>query len=155
MAGELRIFQGGKAANDPYWNLEEWDDDELIRGQRKNKHGNFSNKPVKYIPTAVHQELVKRQMRLAVHHLNAHLYEAADMLVKIIKSPNTDDSDRMRAIQMLFDRTMGKAPEKVEVSSDSPWVLALKDMTMVGDRGQANDIIDIEPIDTEDDDPWM
>lgn len=153
--GELRVFQGGKAANDPYWDLDEWDDDELMRGQRKNAKGNFANKPVKYIPTAVHQELVKRQMRLAVHHLNAHLYKAADMLVRIIMSPNTDDGDRMRAIQMLFDRTMGKAPEKVEVTSDSPWVLALKDMTMVGDRGQANDIIDIEPIDTEEDDPWM
>lgn len=152
--GELRLF--GRKDDDPYWDLDEWDDDELYRGQRKNSRGTFANKPLKYIPTSVHQELVKRQMRLAQHHLNAHLFKASQALVDIITSPGTEDSDRMRAISMLFDRTLGKAPEKVEVTSDAPWVLALRDMVVVGNETQAGDqasVIDVDP--QEDDDPWM
>ncbi len=142
----------GRKEDDPYWDLDSWDEDELIRGQRKNAKGTFANKPVKYIPTSVHQELVKRQMRLASHLLNAKLFMAAKMLVDIITSPSTEDPTRLRAIGMLFDRTMGKAPEKVEVTSDAPWVLALRDVAVVGTDRQA-DVIDIDPI--EEDDPWM
>lgn len=161
MGNAAAIF--GKPEEDPYWDLDDWDDDELLRGQRKNKNGKFANKPVRYVPTKVHQELVKRQMRLAKHHLNAHLMMASRMLIDIIRSPTTDDGDRLKAIAMLFDRTMGKAPEKVEVTSDAPWVLALQNMTVVGNDDQLpnpladsisnTDVIDVQS--QEDDDPWM
>lgn len=81
-----------------------WDDEELIRGQRKDRNGRFQGKPPTVVPVALHREITRRQMEKAIQLLNENVSEAAEVLVSIIKGMDTEDKDRLKAIDMLFNR---------------------------------------------------
>jgi hypothetical protein len=40
--------------------LTAWDNEELLRGQRRDRRGNFTGVPPKVVPQAVHAERVRR-----------------------------------------------------------------------------------------------
>src|SRR5204863_9570106 len=60
--------------------LDDWDDDELLAGRRKNKNGNFTGRPPMLIPIELHRELTKRRMQRATAILAYSLIDAAKFL---------------------------------------------------------------------------
>jgi len=113
--------------------LSDWDEEELRKGMRRvNKpgsryHGKFQGKAPVVVPKALHDELVRRQMDAASKMLHENLGAAVQVLVEICNDEDTEAKDRLRAVGMILDRVMGKAPEKVEFTGEmKPWQIALQ-----------------------------
>lgn len=111
--------------------LSEWDDEELRRGKRRVQQGRFAGRfmgkdPV-VVPKALHDELVKRTLAEATKLFYENVVEAVQILVDLIRDEDVEPKDKLRAIAMITDRAMGKAPEKVEISGEmAPWEIALR-----------------------------
>ena len=137
--------------------LSEWDDEELERGRKKAKDGTFRGPPSKVVPTACYAELTRRKFQEAGRILKHSLKDGAEALRQIIVSEKTSDSDRLKAIELLFDRVLGKAPQHVslDVGSDdqpSPWMKVVA-QAVVGSVEQAkalmagnSDVVDGEVV---------
>ena len=107
--------------------LSVWSEEELRRGQRKDKNGRWQGRPPAVVPKAIHDELVRRTMEKAVTLMNDNLVEAVQCLVDIIQGGETEDKDRIKAASMIIDRVMGRAPERVEISATvKPWQQAVQ-----------------------------
>jgi hypothetical protein len=97
--------------------LSEWDDEELLRGQRRNRNGNFQGRPPKVVPKQLHDELVRRTLEYANEELRSNLQSAVQMLTSIATDPRAEDRDKIKAIEMVMNRVMGKAPDRVELTA--------------------------------------
>ena len=104
-----RILRGAE-------DLSQWEEEELYRGQRRDKDGHFRGRKAKVVSLAVHREITRRQMQKVQEHLRDNILQAAEALTEMIHNPNVDDGAKVKAITMVFDRVLGKAPEKVEVA---------------------------------------
>jgi hypothetical protein len=133
--------------------LSKWDEEELERGRRRALDGTFRGPPAKVVPVACHTELSRRKFEDAGRILKRSLKDGAEALRKIIVSETTSDSDRLKAIELLFDRVLGKAPQHVslDVGSDSeptPW-MKLVAQAVVGSVEQAKALMAENVIDGE------
>lgn len=124
--------------------LSEWDDEELIRGMRRDRNGGWRGKKPLVVPKAIHDELVKRTLSRAQHELAGSLEKAVEVLVALVVNENVEPRDRLRAISMVMDRVMGKEPIKMESSGDAPWLVAL--------QGAIVNVEDAAPEQEDDDD---
>ncbi len=116
--GERKAFYPGKAVSAVLTgadDLSEWDEEELIRGQRKNKRGKFHGTAPKIVPKALHDELVKRKLTKAYDLLNESIYDAVAILIDIAKDERTDASVRLKAVKEILDRTIGKQPIRLKI----------------------------------------
>jgi hypothetical protein len=106
--------------------LSEWSDEELRMGQRKDHRGKWGGAKPKVIPRALYNELMRRQLGEAQQKLNDALGDAVDMLVSIVNGADVDARDRLKAIGMIMDRSMGKEAVKVEITEKKRWEVALE-----------------------------
>lgn len=107
--------------------LSEWDDEELRRGQRRDKNGRFQGRAPVIVPKRIHDELVRRTIAGAGKLLQENLTVAVEMLIEVVKGQDTEDKDKIKAIGMVMDRVMGKTPEKVEHVGETPkWQIAMQ-----------------------------
>jgi hypothetical protein len=108
--------------------VEDWDDEELRRGQKRAIDGTFKGRPPALVPQKAHRELLKRRLAEAQQLLADSLPAAVETLKAIMESPFANDRDRIKAAELIIERTMGKAIERIEVglTGDPPWMEALK-----------------------------
>lgn len=158
-AGSRPRYLGAKLPIIMYDDYIDWDEEELLRGQRRPSCGYWSGRRPTRIPQGCYDELVRRTLLEAGDVLRRNAVAASTALAEIATSPATSDGDRIRAAGMILDRVMGKAPEHITLSttaaSDAPWAIALRDIVMVGTEEQAKalgpaDVIDVEVVE---DDP--
>ena len=116
----VRLGKGNSAIYTGNVDLTKWSDEELARGQRRDKNGRFQGRPPQMIPMVVYKELARRQTEAVHKHLRDNVLEAAQVLTEMIRNPAVDDSAKVKAITMVFDRVLGKAPERVEVAMTDP-----------------------------------
>ena len=131
MAGRSPVWVG--KANSAILNgtedLSLWSEEELLRGQRKGKHGRWVGPRPKVVPTAVHQELVQRRMLAAHKLLGENLVKAVQVLVDVATDKRTDAAVRVKAAGIIMDRVLGKVPERVHLAPDDPeptWAKAIR-----------------------------
>lgn len=124
-----------------------WSDEELLRGQRKDRNGRWTGRPPKVVPLAVHQELTRRRMSQAYELLREDLGSAVRLLIKVVKDENADTKDRIKSAELIINRVMGKAPERIEVTTRSRWEDALDAMLVMSD----DDIVEAELVEDDDD----
>jgi len=86
-----------------------WSDEELIRGAKGKKR-----RP-SIIPAEVHQELARRIVNRIQHQFFAELAYAVKEHFKMIKDTTglVPPQVKLRAIEMLYDRVLGKPKENV------------------------------------------
>lgn len=94
-----------------------WSDEELKRGQRRDKNGNWSGRPPKVVPLALYHELNSRTMRRVQEHLRDNLEKAVEALTAMIGDPDVDDGVKVKAIDMVLKRVLGNEPMRVELST--------------------------------------
>jgi hypothetical protein len=131
--------------------LSEWDDEEIMRGQRRAKNGKWVGRPPLVVPQAVHQERIKRLMSEAGRVLQGSTLDAVKLWARVVRDDDAPYSDRLKASQLITERTLGKVTEKVHVAfggEEPPWLQALGEAFVVGDD---DDIIDAEIIEDPDD----
>lgn len=137
--------------------LSEWEDEELRRGQRKDRNGRFTGRAPVVVPKALHDELVRRTLSKANETMLTNLGVAVEALVEVIKGKDVEEKDRLRAIGMIMDRVMGKPQERVEITGDTPkWQVAIQagivsiDGSMLGGTPEG-EVLDVDELDPEDD----
>jgi hypothetical protein len=132
-----------------------WDDEELRRGQKRDKNGNWQGVQSKIIPKAIHDELVRRTLSQAEQLLRDNLAEAIEMLVDVMRGKDTEDKDKLKAIEMIMNRVMGKEPLKVDltVGTKKPWEEAM-DAVIVPTDDDVVDVIDTTAVEIDEDDPF-
>jgi hypothetical protein len=107
--------------------LSEWDDEELRQGRRRAASGTWRGRKPTVVPKALHDELVRRTLDQAAILLRDNLGAAVEVLVELVTDEGIEAKDRLRAVQMIMDRVMGKAPDKVELTAEmKPWEIALR-----------------------------
>jgi hypothetical protein len=74
------------------------------------------------VPKALHDEAIKRTFEDAQRIMREGLVPAVTYLASIIEDDTVEAKDRLKAVQMILDRTLGKPLERVEVTGEaSPW----------------------------------
>lgn len=133
--------------------LRTWSDEELRRGQKKDKNGRFQGRAPNIVPKAVHDELVRRTLDEAGQMLRTNLVAAVEVLVDVMNGADVEPKDKLKAVQMIMDRVMGKAPEKIDVTigEKKPWEDAVS-VVIVGEEEDLADVIDVNFRETTDDD---
>lgn len=100
-----------------------WDDEELKRGQRRDKNGNLVGKAPVVVPKVLHDELVRRTLSRIEELMRESALEATKAIVDIMKGQyqeGADDpkaKDRLRAAEMILARVMGKEPMRIQISA--------------------------------------
>lgn len=121
--------------------LADWDEEELKRGQRRDRNGNFVGRPPEVVPKRIHDELVRRTLSKAQAKLVDNLDEGIDILINLAKGADVDDKVRLQAVKEIMDRVMGKAADRIEVSlKDAPYEEAAQRATVVRRRTPAIDV---------------
>lgn len=125
---ERALVRVGRSATDVMTgvdDLSEWDDEELKEGRRRDRHGNFSGRPPVVVPKKIHDELVRRTLAKAEQLLRENLHDAINELVRLATHESTDDKAKVKAIEMIMNRVMGRETQKVEVSGRAKWEIVL------------------------------
>lgn len=99
-----------------------WSEEELIRGQKKGKNGRWTGRKPKVVPAVIHNELTRRRMGEAYDVMRDDLVGAVQLLGVVVRDPDASNRDRLKAAELIMDRVLGKATERVEVKlSPEPW----------------------------------
>lgn len=97
--------------------VDDLDDDEIIRGQLRDKNGRFSGRPPLVIPRALHQKAVEELKRRADNALLEHLGDAQMAIVDVMNNKRAPAMARVEAAKYMWERIQGKIPDKVQVDS--------------------------------------
>lgn len=110
-----------------------WSEEELIRGQRRDKNGRWAGRPPKVVPRQVHDELVRRRMSEAYDLLRDNVVAATKVLVQIATDKKADATVRLKAATTILDRVLGKAPERIDVHAHGlpPWMEAMEEAVVI------------------------
>lgn len=101
--------------------VEDLDDEELSRGQLKDKNGQFRGRPPKMVPNELLQAMRKEWLSRAEAKLREALYEGGiKTYVDLAKDTTIDPGVRLRAADRITERTMGKVPDKVQIAAEDP-----------------------------------
>ena len=119
-----------------------WSEEELMRGQRMDRHGRWSGRPPKVVPTAVHRELTNRRMGEAFDLLRDNLVGAVQVLGTIAQDPQAPAKDRIRASEIIIERVLGKQPQAIAIVNE-PWQDLLVEAIVSG----YEDVIEAEVVD--------
>jgi hypothetical protein len=101
--------------------VDDLDDEELSRGQLRSADGKFNGYAPRVVPQVMLQAMRREWMERANSRLRQALMEKGiGTLVRLAGDENVDPSVRLRAAQTIMDRTMGKVPDKVELTAEDP-----------------------------------
>lgn len=125
-----------------------WSLEELKRGRRRSKHGGFSGRDPAVVPQAIAREYHKRVLEQVSKRMLDSLDDAVRVLVEIATDPFALDNDKLRAIDMLANRVLGKPAETMKVQANvtvRKWEAAMEDVIIL----DASPDDDDEPISDE------
>ena len=109
--------------------LSELDEEELARGQLRGANGKFSGTGPQVVPRAMHQKMTTELFKRADDAMKTSLVDAAETLTQIMKSPETEVKDKLKAATWLIERVMGKTPDTLIVGQQQPWEQLLVNIT--------------------------
>ena len=129
-----------------------WSDEELKRGKKRSKNGDWSGRPPTVVPKAIHDEIVRRKMRKAYDLLRINTYRAVRVLAEIALDKTVDPAIRTKAATEILDRGLGKPVERMNIQVDAPWqqlmaqaiVPALPDGTIEGEVVEDDELTEVE-----------
>jgi hypothetical protein len=109
--------------------LSDLDEEELARGQLRNKNGQFSGGATLVVPKAMYAKMTTELFKRADDAMKENIVSAAETLTQIMLSEQADVKDRMKAAMWLIERVMGKTPETLIVGQTQPWEQLLMNIT--------------------------
>jgi hypothetical protein len=98
-----------------------WSDEELLRGQRKNKNGKWTGRAPVLLPAQVVHELTRRRFQRAHMLLADSLVDCVQMLRSIVNDRRASKADRIRAAETILDRVLGRPKESVSLDINPGW----------------------------------
>lgn len=122
--------------------LADWDMEELLRGKRRDKNGNFGGRPTKMIPREVHDELARRVKSQVAHELRGwvmeHTIPIMDRAAKLheIQDPEKFTREKqaldlqLKAVHDMLDRLVVSKSETLEISGTLKHELIVEEVTL-------------------------
>jgi hypothetical protein len=133
--------------------LSTWTDEELRRGRQMDKNGRWQGKDPVIVPKVIHDELVRRTLAKANALMRDNLEKAVEVLTEIVVGADVEPKDKLTAIKIIMDRVMGKEPQKVHLSGEAKWQVALHaGIVSLPDALGDPDYIDVNETDEEEED---
>lgn len=115
MNGQIRFSGRYRQLVEGTIGVEDLDTEELAKGRLKDKNGKFTGRPPKYLP----RQLVDAMRSEHYRRVNAVLEESLSDQVKVMRDIAKDETveaaTRLKAAIYVYERFMGKTPDKVEV----------------------------------------
>ena len=117
-SGRVNVGRGTVALMTGEDDVSTWTDEELKRGARIGSGKRLPH----MIPLRVHMELVRRMTAKVQHRWAKELEAVVEVHLALIRDRKTPPATKMRAIEVVYDRLMGRAPEHVVLhDGDAPW----------------------------------
>jgi hypothetical protein len=116
-AGErsrLELYRAGELP------LTEWTDEELQRCRPANLDGGYAGALPRLTSkeyAAIKREMLVRGQRM----LDSYYHDAVKVLHEIATDPIAPEPARVKAANLIIERTAGKVVERVEIKSSDPW----------------------------------
>lgn len=99
--------------------VEDLDTEELAKGRLKDRNGKFTGRPPKMLP----RQLLDAMRSEHYKRVNAVLEESLSAVVKVMRGialdRRADPAVRLKAAIYVYERFMGKVPDRVEVAKGS------------------------------------
>lgn len=137
-----------------YITVEDLDDEEILNFGFRDGSGRIF-KP-KNIPRELVNEITKAIYDRALHEIKSNAVEAAKTLANIMMDPNNDATIRLKAAESILDRSIGKAPQQLNISAGAPWEEIFESITTATreqSRAKRGNVIDADVVAPEDDAP--
>jgi hypothetical protein len=143
-----RVSQRMQLLMDGTIKVEDLDDEEIIRGQLRDRNGRFTGTKAALIPRAMHDEMMRRVLTRGQEKMRDDYFSAVDTISTIMKDTQVEPAIRLRAADMIITRVAGKPVEKVELSVEvKPWEKAMTHIV----KQIPSDIWDAEVVADDDD----
>lgn len=110
-SGRYDMFMSGELS------VEDLDQEELLRGQLRDRNGSFQGRPPLLIPREFHLKLTHELMHRAEGTIRENFDEAIQVFIDVMKDPRVRAQDRLYAAQYVWERLAGKIPEKQVVEA--------------------------------------
>lgn len=132
----VRIPQRMQELIDGTISIEELDDEELIRGQLRDKHGQFTGQKPLLIPRSMHQAVVRELVERGDGKLKKHFDNAIEVHAEIMNNPRANPQARLEASRYIWERIAGKIPDKHIVNATvQKWEQMAKEVLVdIGDE---------------------
>lgn len=99
--------------------VKDLDDEEVSRMKVKGKDGCFSGTKTRTMPSHLVSAWQREAVKRANDKLRTAAPEAVQTLLDIGNNPEAKDTDRIRALMYLVDRSLGKVPETLRIEGES------------------------------------
>lgn len=127
------VYDEDKVIAEGILSLDDWDDEELIRGYRRTRSGRFGQAPA-FIPREIQQELFRRIVARGDKKMRAAYLTSVEQLAELAHTGQSEKV-KLEAIKELMNRVVGKVPDRVHVATEQPWEQFLADSIQpVGDE---------------------
>lgn len=109
--------------------VSELDDEELLRGQFRDKNGNWTGRPAAILPKEVHEKLTAELFRRADGKLTSRIFDVVDTMLEIATNKKESAKDRRAAATWVYERLRGKTPEVLQVQQERPFEIIMTKIT--------------------------
>lgn len=141
--------------------------EELVRGEFRDKNGTFKGRPPKWVPREFHRACLQELMRRGKTLWQENYLKAIEAMTDIATGKGAagelaTPGERIKAAQFVIERMEGKVPERIVVTENKRWELAMdgivaevSDESIVRGRKAlaaaegAMDVLDAEVVDEE------
>lgn len=111
---------------------------ELVRGQLMGADGRFAGKPPSFVPRAFIHAAARELHKRFNEKMQENLLSATEELIKLGMDPTVEARDRIKVLQYVIERVVGKVPDKVEVHKADPWEDILFEIQREADAAAAS-----------------
>ncbi len=94
--------------------VEDLDDEELRRGQLRDRDGGFKGRPTNVVPRSFHKAIADEIINRTNGRLGRYVGLAVEVLVEIAENKRAPAVARYQAATYLMERVVGKIPDKVQ-----------------------------------------
>lgn len=106
------------------------DIDELQRMQTRDGIGEFGGRPP-VVPARLARDMKAELLRRGQATIDSAYPEAVDLLRAVVKDPKQKTADRLKAAQLLIERSAGRMPETVRVEKTAAWDETFEDGVVI------------------------
>jgi hypothetical protein len=120
--------------------VEDLDWEELMRGQIRDKNGNFTGAKPAILPRSWHDRIAGEIVKGAEAQFRENYDMTMKVLIDLVANPRTPARERLAAVQYMQERVIGKITEKREIKTE---VTVFEEMVSNGaflvDLGEVDD----------------
>lgn len=99
--------------------VEDLDIEELAKGKLKDKNGKFTGRPPKFLPRQIFDAMRSEYYKRVNALLEESLSDQVKTMIEISQDPEVEPATRLKAAIYVYERFMGKVPEKINMTAQS------------------------------------